>query len=636
MISRLAPLILLAAPLAFGQPSQPDQRPSLEWRSGWFNRYYPRRASPVLFANSSRIGKLIRAGNLYLSLDDAVALAIENNLDVELQRFTPAFAGTDLLRAKGGGTLRGIPLTVSEMPAGVGGPGSPLLNVAATGTVSPNSNIVTAVPDVLPVSGASSNLSLLGSNQLSSGTAIPLFDPSIGGTLNWLHQDAPQANFSTYGVPTFSGHNTTGILGFNQGFAAGTQVSGSFNAINLNSNSSRLNYNPYTNSTLGLNFVQPLFRGFGTRVNRRFIRMAGNSEKIAGLVFRQQLISAAAGVIRLYYDLVSLNEDLGVRRQTVALAEQLQDNNRQQVEQGTLPPIELARAQAFVAAARQDLANAEGFVAQQELILKSVLSKRGVADPQIEPVHIIPTDPITIPAGDEVRPVQDLVEEAHRNRPDLEAARLQLENSQISLEGARNALLPQIDLVGTASVAGLKGQGNSYATGLAPTIDPNTIGGFWGTMSQIFHRDYPLYGVGIQVTLPLKNRVAQSDYARDDLQVRQSEVRRQQLENQVSLEIENALVTMRRARAALDAAAESRRLQEQALSMERERYSVGLSTNFLIMQYQSYLAQARSTEVAARSTYVKARNALERATGETLANHNISVDEAYRGQLSRP
>jgi len=170
---------------------------------------------------------------------------------------------------------------------------------------------------------------------------------------------------------------------------------------------------------------------------------------------------------------------------------------------------------------------------------------------------------------------------------------------------------------------------------VTPTIDPSTICGFWTTLGQVFQSNYPTYGAGIQITLPLKNRVAQADYARDEIQVRQSEVRHRQLENQVRLEIDNALVTLHRARAALDAAVQSRELQQKSLEAEQQRYAVGLSTTFLVTQYQSYTAQARSTEVAARSTYVKAQNALERAVGRTLATHNITVDEVYRGQIAR-
>lgn len=642
-------MAVLATNNTWAQSDSPASTPTqtAPEQNRWFDRYAdpyrPRHTPPVSFTDSSRLDSLIRAGNLYLSLRDAIALALENNLDVELQRFGRPIAATDTLRARGGGTLRGVGLTVSELASGIGGPGAPLLNVAANGSVSGNSSILTSVSDTLPITGGTTNLSIA-NGTLSTGTLPPPFDPALVGNLNWQHQSTPQPNAFITGTPATIGRTATGGIGLDEGFSPGTQFRVNLNGANQTTNSSRLTYNPYTTSNLGVNLVQPLLRGFGIRVNRRFIRMAENQEKLSDLVFRQQVISTVSGVVRLYYDLVSLNEDRRVRRETLSLAEQFLENNRQQVQQGTLAPLEITRAQAFVAASRQDLANAEGFVAQQELILKAVLSHRGTASPQLANVSIIPTDPITIPDQEPIAPIQDLVSEAYLNRPDLQAARLQLTNSQISLEGSRNALLPQIDLVASFTVAGLAGQRNSLVTNsltpgtgttVTPTIDTSTIGGFWTTLGQVFQSNYPTYGAGIQITLPLKNRVAQADFARDEIQVRQSEVRQRQLENQVRLEIDNALVTLHRARAALEAAIQSRMLQQQSLEMEQQRYAVGLSTTFLVTQYQSYTAQARSTEVAARSTYIKAQNALQRAVGSTLATYNVSVDEAYRGQINR-
>jgi outer membrane protein len=409
-------------------------------------------------------------------------------------------------------------------------------------------------------------------------------------------------------------------------------------------NSLRSAYNPYSTSFFGFSVVQPLLRGFGSGVNRRFIRIAKNDRAISDLVFRQQAIATVSGVIRLYYDLVSLGEDFKVRQQTLALAQRLYEDNKAQVELGTLAPIELVRAQAQVAAARQDLANSEGFLLQQELILKNVLTRSGNADPMIRQVRVVPTSPITIPATEDIAPEQDLLAEAVRKRPEVAAAGLQIQNSRISLEGSRNELLPELDLVGSVQGSGLAGQltpnvientpGGIVTTPTAGP-DPSTVGGLGTALGQVFGVRYPTYSVGLQLMLPIRNRVAQADIARDELQVHQTEIRQRQIDNQVRLEVEAALIALRRSRAAYEAAAQSRALQEQSLTIEQEKYAVGLSTNFLVIQYQSFLAQARSTEVAARSAYVKARTALERATGRTLEDHNVSIGEAYAGAVSR-
>jgi outer membrane protein TolC len=590
-------------------------------------------------ANSPRLDSLLRAGKLYLSLQDAIALALENNLDVELQRYAPATAESDLLRAKGGASvLRGIPYTVNLLPQGIGGPVSPILNLPASG-VTPTTSVPTNIIELAAIVPGSTSANI--SNPFSTGPAVPVFDPAIVGSLNWQHSTTPETNTLTAGTNALAGSNLTGSLGVQKGFSLGTQFGMAFNSSSLNTNSARNLYNPYNTSNLGLTITQPLLRGFGIGVNRRFIYIAQNNQKVSDQVFRQQVIETVAGIIRLYYDLVSLIEDVGVKRQTLTLAQQLYTDNREKVEQGTLAPIELVRAQAQVAASRQDLANSEGFELQQELILKTVLTRRGTADPLLREARIVTTTPIEVPATEDVRPIQDLLSQAFGNRPEIEEARLQIANSHISLQGSRNELLPELDLVGAALNSGLAGPANPLAlqsggSNLTATPDPAFTGNFGSALGQIFRRNYPTYGIGIQLNLPLKNRVAQGDYARDEIALRQTEIRMQQLENQVRLEVEGALIAAQRARASYDVAVEARKLQEQSLQIEMEKYANGLSTNFLVMQYQSYVAQSRSTEVAARGAYVKARVALERAIGETLPNHNIALEDVYRGRLSTP
>jgi outer membrane protein len=620
--------VLTLAALASGQPPE-------HWYDRISRPYQAKYVGPVSFDNSPRIDSLLRGGKLYLSLDDAIALALENNLDIELQRFTPGLAETDLLRARGGATLRGLSLSINELPQGVGGPASPLLNLPASG-VTPSSVVPNSLSELNSIVPTQSTASITGTLPLATGPAIPQFDPSLVGQLNWQHQTTPESNASIAGANALTGHNYFGSIGVQKGFGLGTEVSTSFNSTSQFSNSTRNTYNPFTTSNFGVNILQPLLRGFGTGVNRRFIRIARNNEKVSDLIFRQQVIGTVSGVIRLYFDLVSFQDDVQVKRQTLALAQRLYGDNKDKVDQGTLAPIELVRAAAQVAASRQDLANSEGFELQQELLLKTVLTRKGTANEALREARIVPTTPIDIPVREQVVPVPDLVSEAYRNRPELEEGRLQVANSEISLKGSRNGLLPALDLVGAVQNSGLAGQLNPLSTATGVPTDPALIGGFGSSVEQILRHNYPTYGIGIQLNLPLRNRVAQGDYARDQMQLRQTEVRFQQLANQVRLEVESALIAVQRSRAAYDAAVETAKLQEQSLQIELEKYANGVSTNFLVMQYQSYLAQARSTEVASRSVYVKARTALERALGRTLDNHKISIDEVYRGRISTP
>jgi outer membrane protein TolC len=346
---------------------------------------------------------------------------------------------------------------------------------------------------------------------------------------------------------------------------------------------------------------------------------------------------------------VALQADVQVKEETLALAQRLLEDNRTQVQQGTLAPVELARAEAQVTAAEQDLANSSGYELQQELLVKTVLTKKGTADPRIRETRILTTDSIEPPAQANDQPAEELVTEALRQRPEILQARLQVENSHISLEGSRNELLPALDLVAGAQNAGLAGQANPLAqtasgTGSASSTSASTpvagstanTGGISGSLGQAFSFRYPTYSVGVQLELPIRNRVAEADVVRDEYQLRQWQIRFQQLENQIRLEVEGALIALNQARQAYAAATRTRELQEQSLKIELEKYGVGLSTTFLVLNYQSMLAQAKSTEVASRDAYAKARIQLERAVGRTLEANGISFETAYRGQVKTP
>jgi len=590
----------------------------------------PRSTPPVRFENSPRVHELMRAGNLYLSVQDALALAIENNLDIELQRFALPQGDSELLRAKGGGLNRGLNFTLLEAPTGVGGPLSPVLtNAAAAGRATSGSSVATNALELGVLGEPQTNYTLQGTVAQSNGTAIPSYDPALVGVLNWTHQTTPQTSTVVTGSNTLVTGTTLYNAGIQQGFATGAQASLNFNNNRQSVNSLRSGYNPYTGSSLGLNVTQPLLRGYGMNLNRRFIQIAGNEQKITSLLFRQQLIITVYGVIRLYTDFVALYEDEKVKQETLTLADKLYTDTKAQVDEGTLAPVEMTRANAQVFSSRQDLINARGLREEQEAILKNVITRRGNEDPEVQTAHIIPTDTLTIPEKDEIRPIQDLISDALGQRPDLGQARLQVDNSKLGLAGARNATKPQLDMVGVMQNNGLAGAANPFV----PNPDPGFIGGYGGVLDQIFARKYPTYGVGLQMTLPIHNRIAEADLARDELQVKQSEIRLRQLQNQARLEVEDALIAMRRARSSYEAAVEARRLQQESLEAEQAKFEVGASTSFFVIQYESLLAQAKSTEVAARSSYVKAKAALQRAMGTILDENRISFDAAVKGKM---
>ncbi len=476
--ARASLALSLAAGLAFAQTGkQPGNPPGL-----------PRTAPALRHENSPRVHELIRAGNLYLSLQDALALAIENNLDIELQRYLLPIGNTELQRTQGGGIARGLNFTLLEVPVGTGGPLSPVpTNAAAAGRATAGSSVATNALGLNALGEPQVNSSLQGTIAQSNGTTIPNYDPAVTGQLNWTHQTTPQTSISSTGTSTLVTGTTLFNAGVQQGFASGAQAGLNFNNSRVSLNSQRTGYNPYTGSTLGFTATQPLLRGYGASLNRRFIRIAGNEQKITSLLFQQQLILTVYGVIRLYTDLVALTEDEKVKQETVSLAEKLLSDVRAQVEEGTLAQVEMTRANAQVFSTRQDLINARGLREEQEAIFKNVITRRGNEDPEVAGARVIPTDTLTIPAADEIRPMQDLISEALTHRPDLDQARLQIANSQIGLQGARNLIKPQLDLVGVMQNNGLAGQASPYAA----YLDPGFIGGYGSALEQILARKYP-------------------------------------------------------------------------------------------------------------------------------------------------
>ncbi|HWF47473.1 MAG TPA: TolC family protein, partial [Bryobacteraceae bacterium] len=561
------------------------------------------------FQNSPRTYELIRAGTLYLSLQDAIALALENNLDIQLQRYTVPIAATDLKRAKGGGLLRGLVYSVNELPQGVGGPGSPLLTTV--GGAAPATQISANAADLAVITESQTNLLINSPIPASTGTAIPAFDPALNGTVGYQHTSTVETSVFSQGVPNFIEGSESGSVGYSQGFSTGATVSASYDMSRNVTDALRYDYNPFLTASLGITVDQPLLRGFGIDLNRRFIHIAQNQVRISQLIFNQQLIDTISAVIRLYWDLVALNSDVRVKEEAVSAAKRLYEDNKSQVEVGTLAPLQLTQAAAEVARTNQDLINSQSLVAQQELILKNVLTKSGAGDPMLDSVHLIPVDTIEIPPTENLPGIEQLIAEAFQSRPDLAQYQIQISNADLQLKGSKNELLPQLDIVGSTSNGAFAGTVNALVPpgGSVRAPIPPLIGGSGTLWEQILQRDYPNYSLGIQLTLPVRNRVAQADVARDELQLRQSQVRLRQAQNEVRVEVQNALLAVQRARASYDAAVETRKLQEEALDAERERLAVGESTSFQVIQFQRDLEQARSSEVIAQDDYAKARAA---------------------------
>ena len=588
-------------------------------RPAFLGTYIPHFVPPLSLRNTDRLSNLIHQGKLYLSLHDAILLAIENNLDVEQQRYQIAMADTDVIRAKGGGVTRGLPLTVAQSPVGIGGPGSPLLNSAAsTGSVSPTASTVANVFDVNQLTEASTNLSLQGPSPFSPGPPLPVYDPLLVGQLAWMHLQSivvpPVKNVGT--------NNAFGNLTLQQGISTGAQfLVGSNNAIDL------LNFlasspDPFRRPNVVGSVMQPLLRGWGVDLNRRYIRIAQNNLKVSRLVFRQQLSDLIFGVSRLYYDLVSLNEDVKVKQETLAAARQLYQDDKSQVEVGTLAPLELTRAQALVSSSELDLTRAQGLVVQQEAVLKSVISRNGTGDAALAAVRIVPTDTIIVPETDDTPALAELTQQGLANRADLAQAAIQVKNAEITVKASRNAVSPEIDLIGAAMTLANIGSSSTIKVAPACAADLDSR----RQRKPPLRRRLPAQRSFPQPRRPGRRR-ARRDSASADAGPPATTGKPGPRRNQ------QRLTALQVARSAYVAAVRSRQFQEQLLDAEMQKLSVGASINFFIVQDEGYLAQARSTEVVARSTYIKSRVSLERAIGTLLESHNIQLDDAIRNEL---
>ena len=626
--------VCLLAPLGNAQPAgQQAGRIIIEepngggWLSGLTRPYRAKAVPPVRMANSSRLESLLRAGKLYLSLQDTIALALENNLDIEIQRYTPLQAESDLQRSQAGGLLRGVPTSVTNGPSSAGG--NFLLGGGQGGATTGTSG----------TTGTNGVITQL-------GPSTPNFDPVIQGSINWGHLTSIQTNLFSYGTNALVSTNKNANFTLSQGFASGASAQLSYNNFLTSSNSGRFDVNPYTSSSVDLLVQQPLLQGFGFTVNNRQIRVARNNLKVADLTFKQQVITTLASVVGLYYDLVSLNGSAKVARQSLAVSEKLYNDNKKQVEIGTLAPIEIVRAEAEVAGRQQDLTVAETNVLQQETIIKNALSRNGVASPSISEARIVPTDSIQIPSVEAIQPMQDLVQEAMTLRPELAQSTINLESSRIQLAGSKNGLLPTLnafaELTNHAQAGSISvlptldsaGRPTGFVRGPA-AVDGFFVGGYGTVLSQLLGRNFPDYRIGVNLNIPLRNRAAQADHVRDQLNLRQTELALQRQTNQIRVDVQNALIGLQQSRARYQAALKQRVLEEQTLDAEQKKYALGASTIFQVIQTQRDLANAQSSEVTAMSQYARARVNLEVATGEILQNNNVSLDEARRGSVGR-
>jgi outer membrane protein len=590
----------------------PDYSNGPRWFPDFISPYKPIKVPETMLTNSPRLDQLVQDGKLMLSLEDAISIALENNLDITVQRFTPWIAQTQLLKAQAGG---------------------------------------------IPQSGSSQQV------VLGSGPSVS-FDPIFTTGINWSRSSIPVNN------PFLSGTGTTALtnlidynanynFGYTQGFHTGTNVSITFNNNRTSTNSGQVLFNPAVQSTMTFTVTQPLLNGFGILSNTRFIIEAKNSVKIADSQFVQQVITTVTAVSNDYWELVFARENVKVEEAAVAVSTKLYGDNKKQLEIGTMAPLDVLTAESQLATDQQNLIVAQTNQLQQETVLLVAITKNPLAV-NLAGTAIVPTTPISIPDVESIT-LEAAVKEAWQKRPELLQADLSVKNARIEVKATKNALLPSLNLFGQYSATGLNGNlitstpvGTFAPIASEPIVNaggalvlppafvgiPNVAlgskpGGLPDALSSMINNNFPTYAAGINLTLPIRNRSAQADNARALLDERQLEVQYRSTQNQIVLGVRNALIALQQDKAQVVAAAKARELAQQTLDAEQKKYQLGSSTSYNVVLRSRDLTAAQGTELRAKANLEEAVVNLNQAMGRTLDVNHIVVADARRGTLFR-
>src|SRR5882724_9470909 len=584
-----------------------------------FARYIPRNVPPPSFTNAPKIEQLIQNGKLMLSMNDAIAIALVDNLDIVIARYNLPIADTDILLTKAGGSPRGVNSGVVSNTPGGGFSGISGSSGAGAGGTSAGAG----------GAGAGAN-GIVGSTS-GAGPQPDSFDPNLTGTFG-IQQSRSLQNFGLLsglgsGNNLAEQHLTTGDLSYSQGFSPGTLLSVGVNNQRQSTNSPQTSFNPSITSNFTATVRQHLLQGFGRSLNTRLIRQAKNNKKITEEGFRDQVISTVSQIETIYWDLVNAYEDFKVKE--LALAQKTLSDNQKQVEIGTLAPLDVVRAQSTVATAEQDLIVSRTNLQLQQLIIKNALTRDLPSDSQVMAVDVVPTDTVQIPDQENLPSVQDMIKQALANRPDYQKLQINLKNSEINIQGANNGLLPSVDLVAFYGGSGLSGVPNQLVPANAGA--PQT--GFTDAFGNLFNSTAPNKGVQVNILIPIGNRAAQATQIRSRLEYRQSQLNLKQVENQIAINVRNDAFTVEQNRARVVAAQKARELSAQTLDAEQKKYNLGASTYLAVLQDERDLSASESALVTAMTNYAKARVQLDKDTAQTLERNNIKLDEAVTGQI---
>ncbi len=578
--------------------------------------YKPESVPEPDLGNSPRLDRLIRNGKLYLSLRNAIALALENNLDLAIARYNLPIADTDILRTRAGGAFRGVNTGVVQNTQGGGGAGGP--GGGAGGTSG-------------GAGGAGAGNGGLVQSTLGTGAPVSSYDPAIVSNLNIEHSTQPLYDLQEYGVPSLQINQANVNGSLLQALPTGTSMEFDFD-------NNRTTYNsPFVALTPGLNVYwqftlrQQLLAGFGLGPNLRYLHIAKNNKNITDLAFKDQVITTVTQIEEIYWDLVNAYQDDLVKISARDFARKTLDDTRKQFDLQAVPAMDVMRAQGEVANREQDLTVARTNLQLEESLMKNAVTK-SLDDPVLEEMPVVPTDTPEMLGSETPPPVEDLINEALKNSATLAESNINLQNQVITRKAARNNLLPTLTAVAYYAGSGLAGQPNPNYSGNAQLTVPPGLG---GAMQNAFNDSSPNYYAGLNLSIPLRNRVAKADQFRAELEYRQGELYAQQLKKQIRLNVRNAEYTVEQSAARVQAAIEARDLAQKTFEIDRQEQNLGAGSIYQTLTAQRDLSIAQSALASAQTSYEKAKVDLDRVTGTTLDHLGISIDEAKTGVVTK-
>lgn len=577
-----------------------------------FDAYRGKTVSAPSLANSARLDSLVRDGKLYLSLHDAIDLALENNLDLVIARYNLPIAQMDILRTKAGGFVRGVNNgVVSNTPGGAASGGGTGSGAGGTST---------------GAGGAGAGAGGLVQSTFGTGTNVSSYDPYIIAKIYNDHTSQLLTNQVFYGVPVYHLNENLANISYQQYFPTGTYFETDFNNNRQTSNSANNTLNPQLYSNAQFIVSQQLLAGFGIGPNLRYLKIAKTNQKISDIAFKAQIIATVTQICNIYWDLVNAYDTEQVGERSVAFATETLDTSRKQLELQAIPEMDVLKAESELATRQQDLTVARTNLELQELYMKNAIT-RSFDDPILQEMPVVPTDHLATQIQLDKTPVQQSIDAALKNRPELQQNALDLSNRELTRKTARNALLPQLSVYGFYSGTGYGGTPNPDFQG-GPIEAPGDWG---GTIQNAFNNSSPEYQVGFQLQMPLRNRQAKADQYRTELEYRQSQVYAEELKKNIVIEVRNARYAVEQGASRVAAAKQARDLAQRTLDIMQKEQKLGAGSNQQTLSAEHDLSVAESALVTAETAYEKARIQLKYSTGSMLEDYGISITNAKTG-----